>query len=92
MNLKEKPWYNRQILQIKVVKYGKRTKNQREEEKLLPLWCSLLCSWISQENIHPIEKNYKEKCLNMVEEQKITEKQKSCYIFYVHESKSKTFI
>jgi len=44
MNLKEKPWYNKQILQIKVVKYGRRTKNQREEEKLLPFRCSLLCS------------------------------------------------
>jgi len=44
MNIKEKPWYNRQILQIKVVKYGIRTKNQREEEKLLMFWCSLPCS------------------------------------------------
>jgi len=92
MNLKEKPWYNIQILQIKVVKYGRRTKNQSEEEKLLPFLCSLPCSWISPEDIHPIEKNYKEKCLNMIEEQKITEKQKSCYIFCVHESESKTSI
>jgi len=45
-------------------------KNHREEEKLLPFWCSSSCSWISQENIHPTEKKYKEKCLNMVEEQK----------------------
>jgi len=45
-------------------------KNHREEEKLLPFWCSSLCSWISQENINPAEKKYKEKCLNMAEEQK----------------------
>jgi len=86
MNLKEKPCYDIQILQIKVVKYGRRTKNQSEKENLLPFWCFLPCSWISQENTNPIEKNYKEKCLNIVEEQKITEKRKSSYIFCVHES------
>jgi len=38
MNLKEKPWYNRQMLQIKLVKYGRRTKNQREKRS-----CYLFC-------------------------------------------------
>jgi len=45
-------------------------KNHREEEKLLPFWCSSPYSWMSQEIIDPAEKKYKEKCLNMVEEQK----------------------
>jgi len=45
-------------------------KNHREEEKLLPFLCSWPCSWISQENINLAEKKYREKCLNMVKEQK----------------------
>jgi len=51
-----------EMLQRKVVKYGRRTKNMREDEKLLPFLCYFSqCSWISQENINPTEKYYKEK-------------------------------
>jgi len=35
------------------VKYGRRTKNHREEEKLLAFCCSSQCSWILERNIHP---------------------------------------
>ena len=66
-------------------------KNHKEEEKLLPFWCSSPCSWISQENIHPAEKKYKEKCLNMVEEQKSQRSKKVVtFLDRAHESESKT--
>jgi len=44
----------KKIQQIrKVVKYGRRTKNYRREEKLLTFLCSSWCSWIWEQNIHP---------------------------------------
>jgi len=44
MNLREKHSSTIEKLQRKVVTYNKRTKNSREEEKLLPFLCSSRCS------------------------------------------------
>jgi len=40
MDLRAKHSSNREIQQRKVVTYGRRIKNRRKEEKLLPFWCS----------------------------------------------------
>jgi len=41
MDLRAKHSSNREKLQRKIVKYSKRTKNRREEKKLLPLLMNL---------------------------------------------------
>jgi len=46
-------------------------KNRRDEEKFSPLLCSSNCSSISQKNLMHQKKKYKEKNLNLVEEEKI---------------------
>ena len=70
VNLTAKHLSNRKYYKEKQLHMVEEQKNHREEEKLLPFWCSSPCSSISQEKINPTEKKYKEKCLNMVEKQK----------------------
>jgi len=61
MNLRAKHLSNRELLQRKVDKYGRRKKNRREEKKLLSFWCSSWCSCIWEQTIHPTKKYNKEK-------------------------------
>jgi len=53
VNLKEKPSSNRGVVQRKVVTYGRNIKDQREEKKLRPFWCSSISSFNHFiENLH----------------------------------------
>jgi len=51
MNLRAKHPSNREKLQRKIVKNGRRTNNCREGKKLLPFLYSSQCSWIWEQNI-----------------------------------------